>query len=108
MIFGAAVALAACTSVVEPPTTVTSPDAIERGARIAAAQCASCHSIDATSQSRHPLARPLRKLAPTLGAHDMAFAIGAHVGWGDMPNFKLNHDDFNDLMAYVGTIRTEK
>lgn len=103
-IFAAALALVACASVQEP-RAAASPAAIERGAQIAATQCSSCHAIDASSQSPHPLAPPLRKLAPTLDSLDMAFAVGTHVGWGDMPNFKLNHDEFNDLMAYLDKVR---
>jgi mono/diheme cytochrome c family protein len=105
-----ALTLAACAGIEEPRPVPTSADAIARGAQIAALQCASCHAIDATSESRHPLAPPLRTLSKRYPVDSLqeAFAEGILVGHRDMPNFTFDADDIDDLLAYIDSIQTQR
>lgn len=106
LIAAAACALTACASSQQPPKPPASADAVARGGQIAAAQCASCHAIDAESKSAHPLAPPLRALSAHFeGGENLSFALGTHARFSDMPPLRLSQQELSDLSAYVNEVR---
>lgn len=86
------------------------PAQVERGKRIVAMQCVSCHAVHADDKSRNPNAPPLRTLAeryPVTGLED-AFALGIMTGHPGMPDFRFGREQLRDILAYLGSIQTRQ
>lgn len=83
-----------------------SPDLAE-GRRLAEINCASCHAIGASGESRHPSAPAFRRLsrAYPVTALEEAFAEGVLVGHPDMPEFRLEPEQIDDLLGYIQSIQ---
>ena len=95
----------------------TSPDAtsseamagspVAEGHAIAARHCAQCHAIGPAGRSRHPDAiafRRLSELYPLEGLEE-ALVEGLMTGHSDMPEFKLEPEGANALLAYLQSIQ---
>lgn len=83
---------------------------VEQGRRLAAINCATCHAIDATGESRHPMAPPFRTLSRNypLNSLEEAFAEGILVGHPDMPEFRLTPDEIEHLLAYLNSVQSRQ
>jgi mono/diheme cytochrome c family protein len=106
----AALALGACTHAPQaPPTPAPSADLAE-GRRLAEVNCASCHAIGADGESRHPMAPPFRTLSRDypVNALEEAFAEGILVGHRDMPEFRLEPQQIDDLLGYIESIQERR
>lgn len=93
--------LAAC-------TTPAAPEArIQHGRALAAAQCSSCHAIDASGESPAPEAPPFRTLSRNYRVDTLeeALAEGISVGHPAMPQFEFAPDDVDALVAYLQSIQ---
>lgn len=78
----------------------------DRGREIASKNCAHCHQIDPTGESKHPVAPPFRVLAQRwpLEQLEEALAEGLVTGHPDMPEFIFQPDDIDALLAYIASI----
>ena len=108
----AAMALAACAG--QEAETVQAPvtpgaTAIEQGRQIAETNCASCHAIGATGESPHATAPPFRTLSQNYPIESLseAFAEGILVEHPDMPEFRLEPDGINALLAYIESVQEQ-
>jgi mono/diheme cytochrome c family protein len=117
--FAGALALQACvppSSV--PPTQARSPlpslstaldsAAASRGRAIALVGCASCHAIDATGVSPFAPATPFRDIVQRRSLDDIetGFAQGLVTPHPAMPPYVFRAGEIDDLIAYLGTLKT--
>ena len=82
-----------------------SPDQ-QRGKTFALNNCARCHAIDKVSQSSLKIAPPFRILHKRYPIETLAesLAEGIQTGHPTMPEFRLDPDQIQDLLAYMKTL----
>jgi len=82
-----------------------SPDP-QRGRGFAQANCARCHSIERSGSSPLYPAPPFRELHSRypVEALEESLAEGIVTGHADMPEFELNPDQIDDLIAFLKTL----
>lgn len=105
----AAIMLAACGGTYGTPPSaapLTMADARE-GQRLAETYCVACHAIGETGSSAHPEAPPFRTFSRNyrISALEEAFAEGVLAGHPDMPEFRLEPDRVDALLAYIYTVQ---
>jgi mono/diheme cytochrome c family protein len=110
---GALVALAACAAHPAEPSQAALADAsadIAAGRRLAEIYCARCHAIGTSGDSPHPLAPPFRRLSRDypVNALEEAFAEGILVGHPSMPEFRLEPEQIEDLLAYIESVQERR
>ncbi len=78
----------------------------QRGMVFAKTNCAKCHSIDRATPSPLKIAPPFRTLHHRYPVDTLAeaFAEGIYTGHPTMPEFRLDPDQINDLIAYLKTL----
>lgn len=83
---------------------------VEQGRRLAEINCATCHAIGTTGESRHPMAPPFRTLSREypLNSLEEAFAEGILVGHPEMPEFRLTPTEIDHLLAYMNSIQSRR
>jgi Cytochrome c, mono- and diheme variants len=110
LVLGAAFAalLSACAASAQPEGDVR-PSPTVRGQAIAEANCAVCHAIGAEGASPHVDAPPFRSLSQNypVGALAEAFAEGILVGHSDMPEFRLEPDQIEAMIAYLESVQSQ-
>ena len=76
------------------------------GRRLAEANCARCHAIGRVGESPLPIAPPFRTLHARYPVESLAeaFAEGIVVGHPTMPEFRLDPDQIENLIAYLKTL----
>jgi mono/diheme cytochrome c family protein len=76
------------------------------GASYAKKACAECHAV-AAGESRSPVraATPFEKVANAPGMTPMALNVWLHTSHPTMPNFMIDPDRIDDLIAYVATLK---
>lgn len=79
---------------------------VQRGLQFARTKCAHCHSINKVSPSPLPIAPPFRTLHERypVEALEEALAEGILSGHPDMPEFRLDPGQINDLIAFLKTL----
>lgn len=87
------------------PTLAASP-AEQRGKSFALNNCARCHSIDRITESPLKIAPPFRILHKRYPIETLqeALAEGIVTGHPTMPQFRLDPDQINDLLAFLKTL----
>lgn len=82
-------------------------EAVERGRRLTATACASCHATRATGASPMADATPLREIAHRypLDQLEEAFAEGLVTSHPAMPPYTFRASEIDDLIAYLETLR---
>lgn len=83
---------------------------IARGETIAAAYCAACHAIGVEGESPHsdaPVFRTLADLYPEVGLSE-ALIEGIRVGHPDMPPFRFEREEVDDLIAYIRSVQSQR
>lgn len=106
--FALLLASAGCAASQQPVTEAVEPQAsVADGRRLAEVYCASCHAIGTEGESRHPSAPPFRTLSRNypVNALEEAFAEGVLVGHPDMPEFRLEPEQIDDLLGYIESIQ---
>lgn len=90
----------------EPPQ-MTASTSVARGQAIAQNMCASCHAIGREGASPRAEARPFRTITALypIDALEEAFAEGITVGHPEMPAFRFEPDEIQDLLAYLQSIQ---
>ena len=88
-------------------TAHADPAAVERGLRLAQANCTPCHAIGAIGDSPNTFAPRFRDLGQRLPGLNMdeIFAKALLVGHPDMPSFGMRDHERDDILAYVATVR---
>lgn len=78
----------------------------QRGATIARTHCARCHAIGRVGTSPLPEAPPFRTLHRRYPVSDLgeALAEGITTGHPTMPEFRLDPDEAQALIAYLETL----
>jgi mono/diheme cytochrome c family protein len=78
----------------------------ERGQALARANCARCHAIGMSGESRLPAAPAFRDLHRRYPVEQLAeaFAEGISTGHAAMPEFQFTPAQINDLIAYLKTL----
>ena len=86
------------------PAMAASP--AERGMAFALNNCARCHSIDRVTASPLNIAPPFRTLHKRYRIEMLAEALaeGITTGHPTMPEYQLDPDQINDLLAYLKTL----
>jgi cytochrome c len=81
---------------------------VERGRVFATAHCARCHAVTRVGASPIAIAPPLRTLHERYRIDDLAeaFAEGISTGHPTMPEFRLEPDQIEDLIAFLNAIQT--
>jgi mono/diheme cytochrome c family protein len=80
--------------------------AVQRGEIIVETYCSQCHAVGKIDTSAFSVAPPLRdlhKLYPVEHLEE-AFAEGITTGHPEMPQFQLEPDQIDDLIAYLKSL----
>lgn len=87
----------------------TDDASLDQGRRLALANCAGCHAIDATSPSTHAEAPPFRTLSENYEVSNLQEALveGIVVGHPDMPEFQFEPGEADALIAFIESLQTE-
>lgn len=95
----AAMSLAACATIVQPPAALSARDLTDR-------RCGGCHAIGLDGASPHPDAPPLRDLFRRYPIYALPGALlqGVEVGHRDMPRFILEPEETAAIMSYLDSI----
>ena len=87
------------------PAFAASP-AEQRGKTFALTNCGTCHSVDRVTESPLSIAPPFRTLHTRYPIESLAEALaeGITTGHPTMPEFQLDPDQINDLLAYMKSL----
>jgi mono/diheme cytochrome c family protein len=82
---------------------------VNHGRQIAQRNCAMCHAIGASGDSRNPMAPPFRTLGTRYPIEMLAEALaeGMLTGHPEMPQFQFPPKDIDDLIAYIKSVQTK-
>lgn len=101
--------LTAGLSIVFAASAACAQDAVllKRGEALLAKECARCHAITRSDQSRHPQAPLFRTLGKRYPIESLeeALAEGIISGHPDMPEFIFESDDVGAIIAYLKSIQ---
>ena len=80
--------------------------ASERGRQFAEDNCARCHAIGRTGDSRQPKAPPFRTLHERYPVEDLAEALaeGIRTAHREMPEVEMDQDQIDDFLAYLKSL----
>ncbi len=80
--------------------------AAQRGLTFVRVHCAQCHAIDAVSESPLKIAPPFRELHRQFPIETLRrrLAEGITATHPTMPQFRLDADQINDVIAYLQTL----
>ena len=83
----------------------TSPD-VQQGLALVQTHCSECHAIDKSGASPLPIAPPFRDLHQRYPVEHLeeAFAEGIMTGHSEMPQFRFEPDQIDDLIAYLQSL----
>lgn len=83
---------------------------VAAGLRIAEVQCAGCHAIGPSGESRNPAAPPFRTLSRNypVNALEEAFAEGILVGHPEMPEFRFTPAQIDDILGYLQSVQERR
>lgn len=84
-------------------------DSIARGLAFVTENCAACHAVGPEGESPVAAAPPFRTLQSRypIEALAEAFAEGIVTGHADMPEFVLDPDEIDDVLAYLRSLPAE-
>ncbi|MCC6779988.1 MAG: cytochrome c [Hyphomicrobiales bacterium] len=100
-----ALGVAIAVTVSNDPARAQSP-AAQRGLTFVRVHCVQCHSIDRVSESPLKIAPPFRTLMEKLPAESLERRLseGIVATHPTMPQFRLEPDQLNDVMAYLKSL----
>lgn len=93
-------------AVLSSPAWAQQSPSEQRGANLARAHCARCHSIDKVSESPLKIAPPFRTLRQRYPVEDLEepLAEGIVTGHQNMPEFRLAPDQIGDFIAFLKSL----
>ena len=79
---------------------------VVRGKEFVDRNCARCHAVSLDDDSHMPEAPALRTLHKRYPIDNLAeaFAEGVVTGHPEMPNFELDTETINDMLAYIKSL----
>ena len=84
------------------PALAQAPGHMDKGSALAHSICAQCHAVGrGRARSPNPMAPRFSDVAATPGMTDRALRVWLQSSHPTMPNFMLNRDDTDDLVAYI-------
>ena len=88
------------------PGLVLAEGSPQQGRRFVEAHCARCHAVGKTGPSPLAIAPPFRTLHERYPVEDLreALAEGIVTGHPAMPEFRLDSDQIEDVVAYLKTL----
>jgi cytochrome c len=91
---------------ISSPAWAQQPPSVQRGANLAHANCARCHSIDKVTESPFKLAPPFRTLRERYPVEDLEepLAEGIVTGHPNMPEFRFGPDQIGDFIAFLKSL----
>ena len=103
ILLGACVAFAATAAVANDAAI------LKRGESILARNCARCHAIARTGDSRHPEAPQFRTLGKRYPIEALEEALGEGIisGHPDMPEFVFAAEDVGAIIEYLQSIQQQ-
>lgn len=101
------VLLASAISLFSPTAMQAQQLGLERGRAFAQENCARCHAIGPVGDSPLPKAPPFRTLHQRYPLEDLveALAEGIRTAHPAMPEFELDQDQINELIAYLKSLK---
>jgi len=79
---------------------------VARGMGIAQSTCARCHAVTREARrSPDPMAPTFFSVATTLGMTDRALRVWLQTSHPTMPNYVLNRDETDDIVAYILSLK---
>ena len=89
------------------PVAAADDASVERGRALAEVNCASCHAIGLSTESKHEAAPPFRYLSERFDVETIDEALLAKVrpSHDDMPTFEISPRQASDLVAYIATLQ---
>lgn len=94
------------------PSAAAGDAGVERGRRIAEANCGRCHAVGRTGASPNPKSPPFRNVGKKYPLADLeeALAEGIVVGHkgGEMPRFELSPQQIDALLAYLKSVQRKR
>ena len=82
------------------------PGNTAKGSGIAQSSCAACHAVGRwEARSRNPLAPRFADVANWPGMTERALRVWLQTSHPTMPNFVLNRDDTDDIVAYILSLK---
>ncbi|GBD47823.1 c-type cytochrome [Methylopila sp. Yamaguchi] len=90
----------------EPATSDETTASVERGRQIAQDNCSTCHAIGTSGNSPLDGAPPFRKLHNSYPVEQLSelFIEGVASPHSAMPDFHLDQDESNDMVAYLKSL----
>ena len=99
-------AIAALIALSSRAVALESGDAM-KGETVAKTICAQCHAVRAGQlRSPNPMAPNFTSIATTLGMTDRALRVWLQSSHPTMPNYVLSHDERDDVVAYILSLKT--
>jgi mono/diheme cytochrome c family protein len=92
---------------VAPVSVLPAMAAEPRGETLAQRWCSECHAVKAGQTSPNPKAPPFAAIAAEPSATDYGLHVFLKTTHATMPNFKINADDIDDLVAYIRSLRPQ-
>jgi mono/diheme cytochrome c family protein len=81
----------------------------KEGAAFAQAACSECHAVEEKQdRSPHPKAPSFRRVAATPGMTSMALHAWFLSAHPTMPDLLLGHDDQDNLVAYILSLKSKE
>jgi cytochrome c len=102
------VQVAACVGMSQPTASPHGDDStVEAGRQIAQDNCSSCHAIGRNGDSPNPTSPPFRTLSQRYPIESLSesFAEGVFIGHPLMPEFRLEPEAVDSLLAYLAAIQ---
>lgn len=85
------------------------PGNAAKGAGLAQSICAACHAVGrGPARSPNPMAPRFSAVAATPGMTDRALRVWLQTSHPTMPNFVLNRDDTDDIVAYILSLKARR
>lgn len=91
-----------------PTSAQEAASAVERGRNLAQTNCATCHSIGPSGESPLGAAPPFRTLHNNYPVEQLGelFIEGIAPPHSAMPDFHLDQDESNDMVAYLKSLES--
>ena len=78
-----------------------------RGKTLVQHECASCHAAEPGEQSPNPKAPTFAAVANEPSATPYSLHVFLQTTHTTMPNFVIQSDDIDDIVAYIGSLKKQ-
>ncbi|HUI35623.1 MAG TPA: cytochrome c [Stellaceae bacterium] len=78
-----------------------------RGKAMVKQQCAGCHAVEPGGQSPNPKAPTFAAVANEPSATPYSLHVFLQTTHATMPNFMINSDDIDDIVAYILSLKAK-